>query len=1412
MYLLLILPPVQQKIKVLVLQEIMKKTKSTISIGNLRFSPFNRLQLKEIYATDLKNDTLFHAEKLNADFDLFKLMRKQFVIRSIEIDHLDLRISKDSVNAPYNFQFLIDAFASDTTQTADSSNLQLAIDHILLRNGHLHYDVFSEPLQVPGMFDVNHVNVRNLQLNTKLHLNYPDDWNAAIEDLSFDEKSGFVLKQMKFRINNLKNRMLIDRFYIELLHSEGEIREARLDYTGLELDEILSGATYSIVFPTGKWYPGDFSCFYPELARYTEPVICKGEIKGKFPEISIPQLEVNYGKQFQLMLKAGMADYNAWETSAFDVNVEKCLFDPELFELPLHTDLVSLAGKITGSLPDLKLALTGKSSPGDLTLTGMGGYTVSSESIYFDLEMESSECNVKSLLSDSIFGNASFRLATRGTIIDRNKIEATADAEIYRFDYLGYSYRDITANAAYANDSISIDLVSKDARLPLVIQGKAGLNQSNSFAQLYVKLISACPDVLNLLPQYPNSELSGTIRADIKGFDPERMTASVVIDSLRWATPAGDFTDSPITFSYNAGSDRQKKINLQSPTLSVRGEGNLTYEGVIQSFKQAFPALFPPNDYKIEKMSSDRDNFDFRVGIRHANAISRLLGMETTIPDSALFIGKYKREEEDLNLNVTAFCLFSRSDTVRVQLNLSNVQNNLAVQMVVRNKSNQYELEGNLGATVEFIPSTNGAKQDMNIALNPGSFVLNGTSFLIHPAQIAIANNRYEINNFALRHSMSEYLKINGVISDNAGDSIQVTVSQFEIGTFLSALKNKVPLSGTASGEITLSRLKTNPLILTRNLAIDNMIFDGNSIGNLQLRSAWSSERQGLALRATWSPPNARESVISGFVLPKKDSLALTADIQGFQLKWLEGYLPDSFYGIAGELGAQIKATGKLKNPDLSGTLYLNEATFGIPMLNTQYRISDSIFLENNRIIFRNCTVYDETNHNLKINGNIGHKQFSDLNPKLTLDFNQFLVLNNTKQTDSLFYGHIQVTGNLTIALQNKDWLIQGKLSNEKANKIMLNLPETPMEAQRYNWLTFVNKQKKDSAIIVKEQPESELTEFSFPLKLHITLSIDPNLSVGAIINPDTKDAAIVTGHGILDFSYNLDNPVPHLLGSYIIDDGKCSLSLKNITKKTFSIQPGGKLNFQGDLMNTTFDLSAVYSLRAYLTSLDPSFATLMTASKIPVNCVLTAGGKFEDMQLKYQIELPNQPDEIQRKLDGLIYTDDLKIKEIAYLLAFGSFLPVNSNSMNTGNTSLWTSLASSSITSQLNQLLSGVLWENWSIGTNIYSNDSNFSDVDMDVNISTRMFNDRLTINSTLGYHNSAKQINNFTGDFNIEYKLTSNGNLLLQFYNVTNNQYYNKSRSPLTQGAGIAYKREGRTFRQLFKSLRTKKKSATF
>ncbi|MDR2682826.1 MAG: translocation/assembly module TamB domain-containing protein, partial [Dysgonamonadaceae bacterium] len=528
------------------------------------------------------------------------------------------------------------------------------------------------------------------------------------------------------------------------------------------------------------------------------------------------------------------------------------------------------------------------------------------------------------------------------------------------------------------------------------------------------------------------------------------------------------------------------------------------------------------------------------------------------------------------------------------------------------------------------------------------------------------------------------------------------------------------------------------------------------------------------------------------------------------ELKWLKSYTQGTLYGLDGSLNADITVGGKAQDPQIKGVVYFDKAHAGITQLNTLYSLSDSIYLSPDLIELKRFTVRDHQNQTFRLNGKITHHLFNDLNPNLSVSLSNFLVINNEQQIDSLFYGKLRVNGLLNLKKKNNNWILSGDLTHSDDSRIMVNIPSPAATAERYNSITFLQTGNETAS-----QPEKKTTrktvqqktsQLSIPLRINVSLWLDPSLTAGAIFNPATRDAAQVKGSGSMNFDYDMSNASINLKGYYEIESGKATLSLVNLTKKTFTVQQGGKLTFQGDPLATTFDLTALYSLRADLTTLDPSFENMEQASsKIPVTCALTASGNIKQMQLKYKLLFPNEQDEIQQKVEGLLYTDDLKIKEIAYLLALGRFMPVNGNNSQSSNNSIWTSLASSSITSQLNNLLSNVLNENWSIGTDLHTKDAGFTNMNMDVNISTRLFDDRLTVNSTLGYRNDPNQADNFTGDFDLEYKLNSSGNVLLKVYNATNNQYFRKSKS--TQGAGIVYKRGARTFNQLFDKFKKKK-----
>jgi len=95
---------------------------------------------------------------------------------------------------------------------------------------------------------------------------------------------------------------------------------------------------------------------------------------------------------------------------------------------------------------------------------------------------------------------------------------------------------------------------------------------------------------------------------------------------------------------------------------------------------------------------------------------------------------------------------------------------------------------------------------------------------------------------------------------------------------------------------------------------------------------------------------------------------------------------------------------------------------------------------------------------------------------------------------------------------------------------------------------------------------------------------------------------------------------------------------------------------------------------------------------------------------------------------------------------------------------------------------------------------------------------NNRLVINSNLGYRNDVLNVtnSNFVGDVDLEYKLTKAGKLRAKAYTHSADNYYYStgSSSKTTQGVGLLYREDFNTFSELlhyYFSRKTKKNDTT-
>lgn len=198
----------------------------------------------------------------------------------------------------------------------------------------------------------------------------------------------------------------------------------------------------------------------------------------------------------------------------------------------------------------------------------------------------------------------------------------------------------------------------------------------------------------------------------------------------------------------------------------------------------------------------------------------------------------------------------------------------------------------------------------------------------------------------------------------------------------------------------------------------------------------------------------------------------------------------------------------------------------------------------------------------------------------------------------------------------------------------------------------------------------------------------------------------------------------------------------------------------------------------------------------------------MDQMNITYNISLPNANDDTQQRVNSLISTDEQKVRNFASLVATGSFYSSTASMGGNFASGLWTGIASSALSSGLSALIGNMLGDGWVIGANIDANDGSFSDVDMSVNVSRKFWDDRLTFSTNLGYRSnqSTTTDNSFIGDFDLEYRL--NSMWTLRAYSHTNDQFYRQA--PTTQGVGIVYSKEAATLKRLFQSFRRRRRNA--
>ena len=113
------IPAVQTFLAGKIIKSLREKTDTEISLGSVKIAVPNTVNINDLLLLDKNADTMLYMHLLNVDISLFALLKNQVLVKSLELDNVVANIHRKDSTGKFNFQFLVDLFATDTSVKSD---------------------------------------------------------------------------------------------------------------------------------------------------------------------------------------------------------------------------------------------------------------------------------------------------------------------------------------------------------------------------------------------------------------------------------------------------------------------------------------------------------------------------------------------------------------------------------------------------------------------------------------------------------------------------------------------------------------------------------------------------------------------------------------------------------------------------------------------------------------------------------------------------------------------------------------------------------------------------------------------------------------------------------------------------------------------------------------------------------------------------------------------------------------------------------------------------------------------------------------------------------------------------------------------------------------------------------------------
>ncbi len=1424
-----------------------------------------RIRINKADQTSFTNVSL---AKADLDFDLFSLENDSFLLNNIYLESPLLNIQKGKrFDVPDSRE---EISIKTTDDTGFSIPIYLQCENITLKNGGFKLDDWHfKPRNENDALDYHHLDLQQINFGADGLVIKPDfDISCNLDHLSLKEKKGFEIKGLNvetFAVND--KSIMLKAFDLETSNSQLS------NYLEFEYDQISDLSDFvnkvSVVsdMKSATIAFRDLSFFFPELKRndfikknINRSLAISGIINGNINGLEGEQVRLSIDNLVNL--KGSISTENL-------VNSRDALLN--LYIDDLQTSLNNLQKLIPGfTPPEQFLKLDPIQFTGDIEgffndLVFYGEVTSPLGAVNLDMQLNTREGINKAKYSGEIAlidfnlrewtENNDFGLVTlNGRIIDGQGLEfrnvkTDLFAELKRFEFKGYSYKDVTLDGILDKNQFNGDLQINDPNVALSFNGQIVKNENKFVSDFKASIDKVNLANLNLSKEIKSVQgefdlkLDGTSITDVEGY------ANVRNLALNYKEKNFEFDS--LVLKSEPMVNNTRSVVLYSDLLNVVLDGKFDLGKIGPTINNVIVNQHPKWAEKLNlrratsQVSRDQ-KFRYRINIKNTKDYLELLNIEDLRLAYVTIEGNADLQKDNLQTYVNIDSAFYKSTSFeRFNLNFDN--NNdvaelaLGIQKTIANNRLYEPLEINstivndvidiniktenvLDSVGQVDVSLKIRPEGENIILNLANEELNMFSSqwdISEKNEIIYRDNYIEIHDFKLSDGYREIkfadLNRNGLIA--------------ELRNFDFILLNpiidydKIDFSGEGDILVTVEDIFNVPII-NGTLDIPEFALNGEDYGHLILSA--NDQNDGLADIAFNLYREEDEMQIKVDATIEKETQAVKGNLTTSKLamELFEFIIDDGISETQGDANINVEIYGTLNDPKINGSANLIDCATVIDYLDLNLSLGEqSIPITNEVIDFSNVTLHDKFGNTAIMEGGLNHNFFGDFTTELSMRSPYFLALDTEKGDNPMYYG--VGIGDFEVDFSGPFSSTDIEVTAIAGAGSVLNIPiEDSYEGFNESFIKFVDRDQEGGDSLQTLKFRSDQLE---GVDVQMFLTITPEAEVNIIFDEKTND--VIRGKGLGDMRIVVSREGDfNVFGEYEVFEGEYLFTAWGIIAKPFQVRRGGLITWTGDPINANIEIQADYEdlrvptnvfLQEYLAGAQENLR-LEARKRTGVDLTLELRGTLYEPDVNFDIRFPELQGEIRTFAEAKLRTikeNPAELNEqVAGLIIFRSFLPSNSfgNTFTTGNTVVQTgyNTLSEFVSNQLSYLFSDLLNQalaengfvsgiDFEIGfsknantldDNLANTGYNYLPDEVEVHFKPRFQDDKWAVDygtSFVNAQNSTLGIANYIiHDIALEYFLTEDRRLKLRAYGTWDKDIVGQNAQRF--GMGLNYRKE--------------------